>query len=98
MQGFKFVTNTSAFPEGLNLTDLTPLFGNVEGLVNFVPKPLEADQGYTETNGLVECATAMASPVGLNATPLPVPVGSVAGFPYLVPKPLEADQGYTEIN
>jgi hypothetical protein len=80
-----------ASPAGLNDTLLLSPVGSVAGLANLVPKP-DADQGYAETNGFVECATAMALPAGLKATPLPRPVGAVAGSANLVPKP-EADQG-----
>lgn len=62
--------------------------GKVAGLAYLVPKP--ADQGYTETKGVVKCATAIAVPAELKSTPYALPVGSVAGLEYLLPKP--ADQ------
>ena len=69
----------------MNVTQLQFPAGNVHGLEYFVPKP--ALHGYTETNGLVICATAISAPLGENATYNQVLAGKVPGFEYFVQKP-----------
>jgi hypothetical protein len=70
----------------LNATPYATPVGSVAGFANLVPKP-DPDQGYADTKGVDECATAISEPLGLNETLLPFPTGSVAGFAYLEPKP-----------
>jgi hypothetical protein len=79
-------------PSEENATSRPVLAGKVAGSLYFVPNP--ALQGYADTLGSLEHATAMFAPSGENATAKPFPAGTVAGLLYFVPNP--ALQGYAD--